>query len=173
MPVKRSNKKRRFNSTTAIVITINNNNIKKVIANKPINNNDSPFLLNSFIRYNSPEGIKKKYTVNNNPLKIVRIYFAFSNSKANFKKALPNVLPFNKGIKLKYRAENTKKGSAALDMMYGIKTINASISRDRQIRIHETREPASKDLSSISSLDGSSIIARRPRAYPIHPPIVF
>ena len=118
MPVKRSNKKRRFNSTATIVITINNNNIKKVIANKPINNNDSPFLLNSFIRYNSPEGIKKKYTVNNNPLKIVRIYFAFSNSKANFKKALPNVLPFNKGSKLKYRAENAKKGSAALDMMY-------------------------------------------------------
>lgn len=109
MSVKRSNKKRLFNSTTAIVTTINISNIKNVIANKPKNNNDSPFLLISFIRYNSPEGIKKKYTVNNNPLKIVRIYFAFSNSKPNFKKALPNVFPFNKGSKLKYRVENTKK----------------------------------------------------------------
>lgn len=72
------------------------------------------------MRYNSPKGSKQKYSVSNNPLKIVRIHFAFSNTRPNFSKALPNVFPFNKGIKLKYKAKNVEKGSDVLDMIYGI-----------------------------------------------------
>ena len=72
------------------------------------------------MRYSNPKGSKQKYPVNKNPLKTVRLRFAFSNTRPNFSKALPNVFPFNKGIKLKYKAKNVEKGSDVLDMIYGI-----------------------------------------------------
>ena len=64
------------------------------------------------------------------PLRIVRIHFAFSNSIPNFNKALPNVLPLNKGIRLKYSAINGNKGSVVFDIIYGIYTITVSIISD-------------------------------------------
>ena len=119
-PDKRSNKKRLLNSTEASVNIANNTIIKKVTTNKHSKNREASPLFNSFIRYSNPKGSKQKYPVNNNPLKIVRICFAFSNTRPNFSKALPNVLPFNKGIKLKYMAKNSENGSDVLDMIYGI-----------------------------------------------------
>ncbi len=41
--------------------------------------------------------------------------------------------------------------------------ITASIIRDKLTRIPETREPASRDFSSISSLDGSSHVTNQPK----------
>ena len=119
-PDKRSNKKRLLNSTDTIVNITNSTIIKKVTTNKHNKNREASPLFNSFMRYSNPEGSKQKYPVYNNPLKTVRIRFAFSNIRPNFSKALPNVLPLNKGIKLKYMAKNSENGSDVLDIIYGI-----------------------------------------------------